>query len=152
VSEILIKFVEANLTVNLTKSEFSHAQVTFLGHVVGSGMVRSLSAKVQAVIDYPPPTSKKEFAPDFQKQFILIINASSLGAGAVLMQSNSQGVEHPICYFSHKFDTYQRNYSTIEQETLALVLSLRYFDVHLNTTRYPIMVYMDHNLLTYLYT
>ena len=26
---------EANLTINLTKSEFGHAQVSFLGHVVG---------------------------------------------------------------------------------------------------------------------
>ena len=28
---------EANLTVNLAKSEFGHATVTFLGHVVGQG-------------------------------------------------------------------------------------------------------------------
>ena len=67
-------------------------------------------------------------APDFMKQFILMTDASGIGAGAVLMQNDSQGVEHPVCYFSHK------NYSTIEQETLALVLSLKHFDVYLNAT------------------
>ena len=45
--------------VNLTKSEIGHAQVTFLGHVVGGGMVKPLSAKVQVVTDYPPPANKK---------------------------------------------------------------------------------------------
>ena len=68
--------------------------------------------------------------PDFQKLFILMIDANSLGAGAVLMQNDSQEVEHSICYFSCKFDTHQRNYSTIEQENLALVLSVKHFDVY----------------------
>ena len=43
-------------------------------------------------------------APGFQKQFILMVDASNLGAGAVLMQCDVKGVEHPNCYFSHKFD------------------------------------------------
>ena len=36
---LLNKFKGANLTVNLTKSEFCHAKVTFLGHVIGQGQV-----------------------------------------------------------------------------------------------------------------
>ena len=36
------QFREANLTVNLMKSEFCHAKVTFLGHVVGQGQVVAL--------------------------------------------------------------------------------------------------------------
>ena len=31
------KLSEATLTVNLTKSEFCHANLTFLGHIVGQG-------------------------------------------------------------------------------------------------------------------
>ena len=34
VRQVLTKFAEANLTINLTKSDIGHAQVTFLGHVV----------------------------------------------------------------------------------------------------------------------
>ena len=89
-------------------------------------------------------------APHFMKQFILVVDASGLGAGSVLTQSDSEGVEHPVCYFSHKFGSHQRNYSTIEQETLALVLSLKHFDAYLNTTLYPILVYTDHNPLTFI--
>jgi len=73
------------------------------------------------------------------KQFILMIDASGLGAGSVLMQSDSQGVERPICYFSRKFDSHQKKHLTNEKETLTLVLSLKHFDTYLNTTRYPIL-------------
>ena len=41
--------------------------------------------------------------PDFQKLFILMMDASDLGAGTVLMKCDVKGVEHPICYHSHKF-------------------------------------------------
>jgi len=34
----------------------------------------------------------------------------------VLGQCDSEEVEHLACYFSNKFDSHQRNYSTIEQE------------------------------------
>ena len=57
----------ADLTVNLTKSEIGHAQVTFLGHVVGGGMVKPLSAKVQVVTDHPPPANKKDSLSFFNK-------------------------------------------------------------------------------------
>ncbi|KAK3880561.1 hypothetical protein Pcinc_014957 [Petrolisthes cinctipes] len=50
----------ACLTVNLSKSEFGHAHVTTLGHVVGQGQLAPVSAKVEAIIQYPRPTSKKE--------------------------------------------------------------------------------------------
>ena len=66
------------------------------------------------------------------------------------MQSGLDGTEHPICYFSRKFNQHQKNYSTIEKETLALVLALRHFDVYLATTKYPIVVYTDHNPLVFI--
>lgn len=50
----------ANLTVNLSKSEFSHAHVTFLGHVVGQGKLAPITAKVEVIKNYPVPTNKKE--------------------------------------------------------------------------------------------
>ena len=88
--------------------------------------------------------------PDFRKQFILMIDASEIGAGAVLMQCDRKGVEHPSCYFSRKFNSHQRNYSTIMKETLALVLALQHFDVYLSTTEHPILVFTDHNPLPFI--
>ena len=78
-----------------------------------------------------------------------MVDTSGVGAGAVLMQHDSKGTEHPICYFSHKFNQHQKNYSTIEKVTLALVLALQHFDVYLNTTKYPIVVHTDHNPLVF---
>ena len=56
-----------------------------------------------------------------------MVDASGVGAGAVLMQHDSKRIEHPICYFSRKFNQHQKNYSTIEKETLALVFALQHF-------------------------
>ena len=44
---------KAKLTVNLAKTEFCHATVTFLGHLVGQGQVKPLEAKVSAISEFP---------------------------------------------------------------------------------------------------
>ena len=51
---------EATLTVNLTKSEFCHAKLTFLGHMVGQGQVKPVEAKVEAILDFPVPSGKRQ--------------------------------------------------------------------------------------------
>ena len=43
-------------------------------------------------------------APDFQRQFKLFVDASDVGVGAALIQEDSCGVHHPVCYFSKKLD------------------------------------------------
>ena len=47
-------FREANLTVNLMKSDFCHAKISFLGHVVGLGQVSPVTAKIEAVCKFLP--------------------------------------------------------------------------------------------------
>ena len=42
-------------------------------------------------------------APDFQKPFLLMMDASDIGTEAVLMQTDDKDTEHPVCYFSHEF-------------------------------------------------
>ena len=86
-------------------------------------------------------------APVSQKPFHLMVDASDFGAGAVLMQCDDKGIEHPVCNFSRKFDQHQKKYSTIEKKALALLLALQHFDVYLNTTVFPIVVFTDHNPL-----
>ena len=51
---------EAKLTVNLAKTEFCHATVTFLGHLVGQGQVKPLEAKVNAISEFPVPKCKRQ--------------------------------------------------------------------------------------------
>ncbi len=89
-------------------------------------------------------------APAYDKAFKLEIDASFVGVGAVLIQEDIYGIDHPVCYFSRKFNKSQLNYSTTEKETLALLLALQYFDVYLSSSNLPIMVFTDHNTLVFL--
>ena len=81
-------------------------------------------------------------APNFDKQFKLYVDASDIGMGTFLLQEDSVGVDHPVCYYSKKFDCHQRNYSTMEMEILALVLSLQHFEVYLSSTIAPVEVFI----------
>ena len=77
----------------------------------------------------------------------MIIDRSDVGTGFVLVQEASDGLDHPVSYFSKKFLKYQKNYSVVEKETLGLVLALEHFDVYLGSTPFKIKVYTDHNPL-----
>ena len=46
--------------MNLAKTEFCHATVTFLGHLVGQGQVKPLEAKVNAISEFPVPKCKRQ--------------------------------------------------------------------------------------------
>ena len=54
------RLAKANLAVNLKKSEFAEAQVTYLDHAVGQGHVLPREAKIQAIKDFPVPSGKRE--------------------------------------------------------------------------------------------
>ena len=102
--------------------------------------------KIKAVLLMAPVLR----APDFSKLFKLFVDASDIGVGGVLLQEDKDGIDHPVCYFSRKLDSHQRNYSTYEKETLALLLSLQHFDIYLRPTVDPVQVYTDHNPLVFI--
>ncbi|CAB3998780.1 Transposon Ty3-I Gag-Pol poly [Paramuricea clavata] len=103
--------------------------------------------KLKAMLQNAPVLS----APDFNRPFKLAVDASDVAAGAVLLQEGQFGVDHPVCYFSRKFNKHQRNYSTIEKECLALVLALQHFEVYVSSTSVPLEVFSDHNPLMFLH-
>lgn len=55
-------------------------------------------------------------APCFERSFSLQVDVSQVGAGVILQQANKQGVVHPVSLFSHKFNSYQLNYSVVEKK------------------------------------
>ena len=67
--------------------------------------------ELKAILESSPVLA----APNFDSQFKLAVDASDVAAGGVLLQESKDGVDHPICYFSRKFNKNQRNYSTIEK-------------------------------------
>ena len=51
---------EAELTLNPKKCEFGSARLEFLDHFTGSGQVRPLQAKLDALVSFPRPSSRKQ--------------------------------------------------------------------------------------------
>ena len=78
-------------------------------------------------------------ASDFDKCFKLAVDASDVGIGAVLLQEDNNGIDHPVCY------------STIEKECLALILAIQQFEVYLTSSTSPVVVFSDHNPLSFLH-
>ncbi len=89
-------------------------------------------------------------APDNSLPYKLDVDASAVGAGAVLLQETEEGIDHTVCYFSRKFNKHQLNYSTIEKEALALLMAMQYFDVYIGSSSLPVNVFTDHNPLVFL--
>ena len=50
-------------------------------------------------------------APRLDQPFTLYVDASHVGAGVVLLQVDGKGIEHPVSFYSKKFNAYQLNYS-----------------------------------------
>ncbi|KAK2920619.1 hypothetical protein Q8A73_000104 [Channa argus] len=59
-SEIFSRLRAASLTLNLAKCEFGKVVVTYLGKQVGQGQVCPVAAKVQAILDFPAPQTRRE--------------------------------------------------------------------------------------------
>jgi transposase InsO family protein len=88
--------------------------------------------------------------PDFSKPFILQTDASNVGVGAILSQSDDQGEEHVIAYASKALNSAQRNYTVTDQELYAVVYGVKQFRCYLLGR--PFKIYTDHQALKWLKT
>ena len=107
---------------------------------------QKFSQQLKAILENSPALS----SPNFNKVLKFAVDASDVGARAVLLQEHSYGVDHPVCYFSRTF-VHQRNYSTVEKECLALVLAMQHFEIFLTCYKKPNTVFSDNNPLTFLH-
>ena len=85
--------------------------------------------------------------PDPGKIYFLRTDASDTGIGAVLMQKHD-GKLFPVRYGSKKLSSAERNYSTIENECLAIVWGFKRF--HLYLYGVPFVLKTDHEPLKYM--
>lgn len=86
---------------------------------------------------------------NFDKPFVLFVDASNYCVGACLAQKDKCDVFKPVCYFSRKLSGAQKNYSTSDKEGLALVLAVRAFRSYLSDR---VIVFTDHEPLRYMNT
>ena len=71
-------------------------------------------------------------SPDFTNEFVLQTDASECGVGAVLNQRDSDGVEHPVGYFSRTLVPQEVHYATIEKSNQSRCTSISSLSVRMS--------------------
>ncbi len=209
VRQVLQRLLENGLYVKAEKCVFHAQSVPFLGYIVSAEGVHMDTDKVQAVVDWPTPDSRKALqrflgfanfyrrfirnfsqlaapltaltstktpfrwssaaeaafaklrscfvsapilvAPDPSRQFVVEVDASEVGVGAVLSQrSSADGKMHPCAYFSHRLSPAERNYDIGNRELLAVKLALEEWRHWLEGSGVPFIVWTDHKNLEYI--
>ncbi|XP_070688265.1 uncharacterized protein [Pempheris klunzingeri] len=88
--------------------------------------------------------------PDPQRQFVVEVDASNEGVGAILSQrSVADGRVHPCAYLSRKLSPAERNYDVGNRELLAVKTALEEWRHWLEGAEQPFLVWTDHKNLEY---
>ena len=86
--------------------------------------------------------------PDFSCPFFLQTDASEVGVGAVVSQTDTEGCDYPVAYFNRKLLPRKQKYATIEKECLTIKLGVEAFQVYLLGNEFTIKT--DHRALQWL--
>ena len=91
--------------------------------------------------------------PKFDQTFVLAADCSCVAIGAVLSQRDvvdGKPMERVISYYSKLLNSAQRNYSSLERELLACVVSIKHFNYYLRDSVEPFVLITDARPLTFL--
>lgn len=86
--------------------------------------------------------------PDFTKPFILQVDASGFGIGAVLAQCDEKGKDHPVAYWSRKLTKAEESMTATERECLGAVEAIKHFRSYLYGQFF--IIETDHKALEYM--
>ncbi|UYV69790.1 hypothetical protein LAZ67_7000738, partial [Cordylochernes scorpioides] len=78
----------------------------------------------------------------------LITDASPIGLGAVLIQTQQNGIKRPIAYASRSLTDTEKRYSQIEKETLGCVWAIEHFNTYIWGRKFVLKT--DHKPLIYM--
>ncbi|KAL0561248.1 hypothetical protein IC582_001670 [Cucumis melo] len=166
----VLETLRANkLYAKFSKCEFWLRKVTFLGHVVSSEGVSVDPAKIEAVTNWPRPSTGTPFVwspacessfrelkqklvtapiltvPDGSESFVIYSDASNKGLGCVLMQQGKV-----VAYASCQLKSHEQNCPTHDLELAAVVFALKIWRHYLYGEK--IQIYTDHKSLKYFFT
>ena len=88
--------------------------------------------------------------PDFNKDFVLMTDASNYAVGAVLGQKDEEGRDYVIAYASRSLKVHEKNYAVVEKEALAIVFAVKYFRHYILNKK--ILILSDQRSLQWLMT
>lgn len=88
-------------------------------------------------------------SPDFNRRFLVQVDASDKGIGAVLAQG-TLGAEKPVVFLSRKLLPRETRYSTIEKECLAIKWALEALRYYLLGREFDLET--DHRALTWIHS
>lgn len=89
--------------------------------------------------------------PDPLRRFIVEVDASEVGVGAVLSQrSETDGQLHPWAFFSRHLSPAEQNYDVGNRELLAVKLALDEWRHWLEGAELPFVVWTDHKNLSHI--
>ena len=89
--------------------------------------------------------------PDLDCQFVVEVDASDSGVGAVLSQRSAEDQKlHPCAFFSRKLSPAERNYDVGNRELLAVKLALEEWRHWLEGAKNMFVVWTDHKNLKYI--
>nr|GEY66555.1 reverse transcriptase domain-containing protein [Tanacetum cinerariifolium] len=157
---------DTNLCLNWEKGHFMVKECIVLGHKISKQGIEVDKAKVDIITNLPHLTTVKEcveafqtlkrklteapilIAPDWDMPFELMCDASDFAIGAVLGQRQDKHFR-PIHYASKSMTEAESNYTTTENEMLAVVYAFEKFRSYLIMSKS--IVYTDNSALKYLF-
>nr|GFB05333.1 reverse transcriptase domain-containing protein [Tanacetum cinerariifolium] len=151
--KMLKRCEDTNLYLNWEKSYFMIKDGIVLDHKIPTEGIEVGKAKVDVIAKLPHPITVKEFVEAFQKLKRNLIEAPILIApefaiGSVLGQRQEKHFR-PIHYASKTMNEAESNYTSTENEMLAVVYAFKKLWSYLIMNKS--IVYTDHSALKYLF-
>lgn len=137
------RFIRNYSTVAAPLTALTSSKVPFLWSLSADEAFQTLKARFTSapILQMPDPT----------RQFVVEVDASDVGVGAILSQRSAFDQKlHPCAFFSRRLSPAERNYDIGDRELLAVKMALEEWRHWLEGAKEPFLVWTDHKNLQYI--